>query len=238
MRQAALRVKGSRHPRDNDSAYLLDPHRRGVPNVHRMRHYRDDEDVDLAIVGCGAGGGVLAQRLARRGFRVVVLEAGPFWDPDEDWVSDESGSHHIYWTENRLIGGSDPVALGKNNSGRGVGGSMVPFAGHTPRFHPSDFEVRTRDGVAADWPIGYHELAPYYAAVELELPVAGQHWPWGDPHGYPHAPHPVSAAAGVLWNAHGKRESRCASGPWPSRTARSATALAASIAASACRAAR
>ena len=156
---------------------------------------RDDEEVDLAIVGCGAGGGVLAQRLARRGFRVVVLEAGPFWDPDDDWVSDEAGSHHIYWTENRLIGGLDPVALGKNNSGRGVGGSMVHFAGYTPRFHPSDFEVCTRDGVAADWPIGYDELAPYYAAVELELPVAGQHWPWGDPHGYPHAPHPVSAAA-------------------------------------------
>jgi choline dehydrogenase-like flavoprotein len=166
-----------------------------------MRRYRDDDEVDLAIVGCGAGGGVLAQRLARRGFRVIVLEAGPFWDPDEDWVSDEAGSHHIYWTEQRLIGGSDPVALGKNNSGRGVGGSMVHFAGYTPRFHPSDFEVRSRDGVAADWPISYAELAPYYEAIELELPVAGQHWPWGDPHGYPHAPHPISAAASTLWDA-------------------------------------
>jgi choline dehydrogenase-like flavoprotein len=201
VKHLALALKGSRHPRENDSAYLLDPHRRGVPNRHRMRRHRDDDEVDIAIVGCGAGGGVLAQRLARRGFSVVVLEAGPFWDPDEDWVSDEAGSHHIYWTENRLLGGTDPVALGKNNSGRGVGGSMVHFAGYTPRFHPSDFEVRTRDGVGADWPIGYAELAPYYEAVELELPVAGQHWPWGDPHGYPHAPHPISAAAGVLWDA-------------------------------------
>jgi choline dehydrogenase-like flavoprotein len=203
-RRPSLALKGSRHPRANDSATLLDPHRRGLPNRHRMARYRDDEEVDLVVVGAGAGGSVLAQRLARRGVRVVVLEAGPFWDPDEDWVSDEAGSHHLYWNEPRVVGGADPVALGKNNSGRGVGGSMVHYAGYTPRFHPSDFEVRTRDGVGADWPIGYDELEPYYAELERELPVAGQHWPWGDPHGYPHAPHPVSAAAGVLWEAAAK----------------------------------
>src|SRR5574338_162256 len=95
-----------------------------------------DDEVDLLIVGCGAGGGVLAQRLARAGWRVLVLERGPFWDPDEDWVSDEEGSHHIYWTDKRIVGGEDPVELGKNNSGHGVGGSMVHYAGYTPRFHP------------------------------------------------------------------------------------------------------
>ena len=84
-----------------------------------------------------------------------MLEAGPFWDPDQDWVSDEAGSHRLYWTEQRVIGGSDPVELGKNNSGHGVGGSMIHYAGYCPRFHPSDFEVRTRDGVGEDWPISY-----------------------------------------------------------------------------------
>jgi choline dehydrogenase-like flavoprotein len=80
---------------------------------------------------------VLAQRLARHGWRVVILEAGPFWHPDEDWVSDEAGSHPLYWTQKRIIGGADPIELGKNNSGRGVGGSMVHYAGYTPRFHPA-----------------------------------------------------------------------------------------------------
>ena len=70
---------------------------------------------------------------------MAALDAGPFWDPDTDWVSDEAGSHHLYWTEPRVIGGADPVPLGSNNSGRGVGGSMVHYAGYTPRFHPSDF---------------------------------------------------------------------------------------------------
>jgi len=182
-------------PHENDSAFLLDVHRRDVPQVATMRRHGDDDEVDLVVVGAGAGGSVLAQRLARRGWRIVMLEAGPFWDPDRDWVSDEAGSHQLYWTEKRIIGGRDPVRLGKNNSGRGVGGSMVHYAGYTPRFHPSDFETRTRDAVGQDWPISYWQLKPHYERVERELPVAGQDWPWGDPHSYPHAPHPLSGAA-------------------------------------------
>ena len=160
-----------------------------------MAAYRDEDEVDLVIVGAGAGGSTLAQRLARRGWRIVILESGPFWDPDRDWVSDEAGSHRLYWTAKRMIGGSDPVELGKNNSGHGVGGSMVHYAGYAPRFHPSDFETRTRDGVGADWPISYRDLKPHYERVEAELPVAGQDWPWGDPHRYPHAAHPIGGGA-------------------------------------------
>jgi choline dehydrogenase-like flavoprotein len=192
------RWMGARRPPENDSAFLLDVHKRAVP-TERMRRYRDDDEVDLVIIGCGAGGGTLAQRLARRGWRIVVLEKGPFWDPDRDWVSDEAGSHHIYWTDKRIIGGEDPVELGKNNSGHGVGGSMVHYAGYTPRFHPSDFETETLDRVGKDWPITYWDLKPHYERLELELPVAGQDWPWGDPHTYPHGPHPLSAGASRAW---------------------------------------
>jgi choline dehydrogenase-like flavoprotein len=160
-----------------------------------MRRFRDEDEVDLVVVGAGAGGSVLAQRLARRGWRIAVLVAGPFWDPDRDWVSDEAGAHELYWTERRIIGGEDPVELGQNNSGHGVGGSMIHYAGYAPRFHPSDFETFSRDGVGHDWPISYEDLKPHYERLERELPVAGQDWPWGDPHGYPHAPHPVSGMA-------------------------------------------
>src|SRR5438094_2198612 len=184
-------LKGAIGPKDNDSRFLLDVHSRDLPGEKTMRRYRDDDAVDLLIVGAGAGGTVLAQRLARAGWRIVILEAGPFWDPDQDWVSDEAGSWHLYWTQTRIIGGEDPVVMGANNSGRGVGGSMVHYAGYAPRFHPSDFRTQTADGVGADWPISYAHLRPYYEAIEAELPVAGQDWPWGDPHGYPHAPHPV-----------------------------------------------
>ena len=43
----------------------------------------------MVVIGCGADGGVLTQRLARAGWRAVAMDAGPFWDPDADWVSDE-----------------------------------------------------------------------------------------------------------------------------------------------------
>jgi choline dehydrogenase-like flavoprotein len=195
-RRLRLAAKGAVGPSDNDSRFLLDPHRRGLPNLPRMARYRDEDEVDLLIVGAGAGGSTLAQRLARRGWRVVVLESGPFWDPDRDWVSDEAGAAKLYWNEPRVIGGEDPVELGKNNSGHGVGGSMVHYAGYAPRFHPSDFRTRSLDGVGADWPISYEDLRPHYEVVESELPVAGQDWPWGDPHSYPFAPHPVSAGVG------------------------------------------
>ena len=177
----------------NESAWLLPADGKRVNHQLRqdMRRFDDTDEVDLLVVGCGAGGSTMLQRLARAGWKVVALDAGPFWDPAADWVSDEAGSHHLYWTEPRVISGSDPVPLGSNNSGRGVGGSMVHYAGYTPRFHPSDFETYTRDGVGADWPIDYPELKPYYEAMEEELPVAGEKWPWGDPHSYPYRPHPV-----------------------------------------------
>jgi choline dehydrogenase-like flavoprotein len=187
-----LRVDDVR--RRNDSAWLLPND--GTRSPHRlradMRRFDDNDEVDLAIIGCGAGGGTLLQRMARAGWNCVAFDAGPFWDPDRDWVSDELGSHHLYWTEPRVITGSDPVPLGSNNSGRGVGGSMVHYAGYTPRLHPSDFSTRTDDGVGADWPITYADLRGYYEAIEGELPVAGEDWPWGDPHTYPYAPHPIS----------------------------------------------
>lgn len=184
----------------NESAWLI-PASQERTN-HRlsadMRRFADDDEVDVVVVGCGAGGATLTQRLARAGWKVVALDAGPFWDPDADWVSDEAGSHRLFWTDPRVISGETPVALGSNNSGRGVGGSMVHYAGYTPRLHPSDFETASRDGVGADWPISYQDLRPYYEALEEELPVSGEDWPWGDPHRYPYRPHPVGGNGEVL----------------------------------------
>src|SRR5207248_6472823 len=87
-----------------------------------MRRYRPDLDVDFCIVGVGSAGGVLLQRLARAGFGVVGFDAGPFWDTERDWVSDEAGSYQLYWNDLRVTGGENPITLGANNSGRGVGG--------------------------------------------------------------------------------------------------------------------
>lgn len=164
-----------------------------------MRRYSESEEIDYLVIGVGSAGGVLLQRLARAGFKVIGMEAGPFWDTERDWVSDEAGSHRLYWEDLRLTGGKNPLTLGANNCGKGVGGGSVHWAAFTPRFHPSDFEVYTRDGVGADWPISYWDLKPYYELLELEMPVAGPAWyPWGDPHSYAFGPHPMGGVGNTL----------------------------------------
>ena len=164
-----------------------------------MRKFDEKDEVDYIIVGVGAAGGILLQRLTRAGFNVVGLEAGPFWDTERDWVSDEAGSHKLYWEDPRVTGGSDPLALGANNCGKGVGGGSVHWAAFTPRLHPSDFEVYSRDGVGVDWPITYEDILPYYEQLELEMPVAGPaYYPWGHPHGYAYGPHPMGGVGNAL----------------------------------------
>jgi len=191
---------------------ILGPMQRISPE---MRRFSDDEAVDYCIIGVGSAGGVLSQRLAKSGFKVVGLEAGPFWDTERDWVSDEKGSHELYWNDLRLTGGNNPLSLGDNNSGKGVGGGSVHWAAFAPRLHPSDFRIHTEDGVGVDWPISYDELKPYYALLEREIPVAGPaYFPWGDPHGYPYGPHPMGGVGDILVKGCTKLGIRsCAGGP-------------------------
>lgn len=179
----------------------LDMHEVFSTNEARIRHGDAAEPApDVCIVGSGAGGGVLAGKLAEAGFRVVVLEAGPFWVPERDWVSDEKGQAQLYWRDARVSGGDDPIELGANNSGRGVGGSTAHYAMVKLRLHRDDFRLRSARGVGDDWPIAYADLAPYYDEVESELGVAGPtHFPWGEFHGpYAQRAHPPSSQSSRL----------------------------------------
>lgn len=156
------------------------------------------DPVEILIVGAGAAGGVLAKELAEAGFRVVVLEAGPHWVPERDFVSDEKGAQQLYWTDPRVTGGQNPIELGANVTGKGVGGSTVHYGMVALRMHESDFMVRTLDGVAHDWPIRYEDLERYYDAVEKELGISGPvRWPWGPRRRgpYPYREHPLNGVA-------------------------------------------
>lgn len=177
-----------------------------APDVFRanawvpMRTYRDEDEVDVAIVGTGAGGGTLAARLAEAGMRVVAFDAGPYWRPLEDFASDEEAQQELYWRDERISGGRDPIELGSNNSGKGVGGSTVHFTMVTLRWRPEWFEARTKLGYGLDWPLGYGELEPYYREVEQALQIAGPiAYPWGPPRPrYPRRQHDLNAAGLIL----------------------------------------
>lgn len=177
-------------------------------NVYDDHRYSDlkhrkygREEVDICIVGAGAAGGLLAQRLAKAGLSVVVIEAGPFWDPADDFASDELEMKKLGWQETVLVSGNDAPKMGHNNTGRGVGGGTVHFTGVFLRFHPDDFITYSREGVGVDWPINYDDLAPYYDTLEQEIAVSGpRHFPWGafrGPYPYPER-EPISSNAQVF----------------------------------------
>ncbi len=165
-----------------------------------MRSHPESEPVDFAIVGTGAGGGTLACRLAEAGFSVVAFDAGPYWRPLEDFASDETEQHKLYWTDERITDGADPIVLGANNSGKAVGGSTVHFAMVSLRFRPEHFKTRTTLGYGADWPIDWREMWHYYDEVERALCIAGPiTYPWGPKRPrYPYRAHPLNAAAQIL----------------------------------------
>ena len=181
-----------------------------------MRRKYGGEEADVVIVGAGAAGGVLARELAEAGMRVVVLEAGPLRDPQKDFASDELSMQRLGWQDTRIVDGGDPLTLGHNNCGRGVGGGTVHFTGVFLRFHDADFKARSIDGVADDWPIGYEDLEPYYARNEKEIAVSGpKHFPWGNfrgPYPYPER-EPLSPNAYMFMNGCEKLGIRTAVAP-------------------------
>ena len=178
-----------------------------------MREYRESEAVDFVIVGTGAGGGTLACKLAEYGFSVVALDAGPYFRPLEDFASDESEQTKLYWTDDRIVDGDNPLQMGSNNSGKAVGGSTVHFAMVSLRFRPEWFKSRSLLGYGADWPLDWREMWTYYTEVEQALKISGPiNYPWGPPRPrYPYRAHELNAAARALakaakrWASNGRK---------------------------------
>ena len=123
-----------------------------------MRNIAMTSAVDFAIVGTGAGGGTLACKLAEDGFSVVALDAGPYFRPLEDFASDESEQTKLYWTDDRIVDGANPLQLGGNNSGKAVGGIDRAFrdglaalpSGMVQVAHPAGLRRRLAARLARD----------------------------------------------------------------------------------------
>ncbi len=143
-----------------------------------------NERADVLVIGSGAAGAALSKRLTDLGAKVVCLEQGDWINPADypstrpDWeISIRRGPFHVSPNIRRRPEDYPVVELGKDppyvQMFNAVGGSTIHYTAHFPRFHPSDFRVRTLDGVADDWPISYSELEPYYDMNDREMGVAG-----------------------------------------------------------------
>jgi choline dehydrogenase-like flavoprotein len=152
-----------------------------------------DDPPDVLVIGAGAAGAAVAWMLARAGIGVTCLEQGDWVDPRAfpHWRADWELDRHTDWSAEPNVrrlpqdypvndAGSPIVPLMYN----AVGGSTIHWSAHFPRFRPSDFRVRSLDGVADDWPIDYATLEPFFDLNDRMMGVAGIA---GDP-GYPPKP--------------------------------------------------
>ncbi len=137
---------------------------------------------DVLLIGAGASGSVAARELAQAGIAVVCLEQGPqvdngeFYGDKPEWELMAQKRWHpnpnVRDLENDYpceTSDSDVNPLMYN----AVGGSTILYAAHWQRFMPSDFRVRTLDGVADDWPFTYEELEPFYDQMDIDMGVSG-----------------------------------------------------------------
>jgi len=172
-----------------------------IPQEKSLPLPTQSETVDCLVIGLGAGGAPLLARLAQAGLKVVALEAGPWHNPEKDFATDEKAQDFLFWNDERLAAGADPLAMGKNNSGTGVGGSTLHYTAYTPRPLPDDLHIKRDFGQGEDWPLTYDDLAPYYEEVEQFIGVSGPTpYPWGPsrPKGYPLAALPLNSAAQLM----------------------------------------
>lgn len=151
---------------------------------------------DVAIVGAGAAGLALAWAIAAPELRVVVLEQGGPVDQRgapslaADWELALRTRFNANPNLRRgeadypVDDGESPIRPAIYNA---VGGSTIRWGAHFPRFRPSDFRMRTLDGLGRDWPIAYGDLAEFYDTNDRMMGVSGLA---GDPGNPPRAERP------------------------------------------------
>ena len=180
---------------------------------------------DVLIIGAGASGAAVAWSLADTRMRIVCLEQGGWMNP-ADYPSTRRNWEPRQWTDYAIspnvrrlpadypINDTDsPIAIANYNA---VGGGTILYSAHFPRFHPSDFRVRSLDGVAADWPISYADLEPYFAQNDHHTGVAGLA---GDPAYPPHEPPLPHVPLGLMGETMGRGFNALGWHWWPSDTA-------------------
>lgn len=139
-----------------------------------------NDDSVVVVIGSGAGGGVLSNELAQKGVKVVTLEAGGRYLP-QDFINDEWDSFsQLAWLDARTTSGSWRVA--KDFSGlpawivKAVGGTTTHWAGASIRFQDHEWKALTNYGAVEganllDWPIDAAEMDPWYTLAEDKLGV-------------------------------------------------------------------
>jgi len=128
---------------------------------------------DVVIVGSGAGGATLAQRLAPTGKSILILERGEHLVREaENWSPRAVFIQHRYRTQERWYDrNGHPFTP---NTHYWVGGNTSFYGAALMRLRNRDFEeVKHAGGISPAWPIRLADLAPYYDEAEKLWQVHG-----------------------------------------------------------------
>ena len=184
-----------------------------------------DDIVDVLIVGAGASGAAVAWSLADTRMRIVCLEQGDWMNPSNypsnfhDWevhggeTTAASPNYRSRDADYPVNDADSPIAILNFNA---VGGSTILYSAHFPRFHPSDFRVRSLDGVADDWPVDYFDLEPFFEQNDRNMGVSGLR---GDPAIPDHSPPLPHIPLGKMGETMGRGFNRLGWHWWPSDSA-------------------
>jgi choline dehydrogenase-like flavoprotein len=155
---------------------------------------RSPKQYDVCIIGSGAAGGTAAKVLTEGGLNVVMLEAGPPLNPEEDFKEhlwpydlphrgagiggkDENFGEFLapngFWEIEGEPYTSAPGSKFRWFRSRIVGGRTNHWGRIALRFARVDFKARSTDGMGDDWPLTYDDVAPYYDKVESYIGVFG-----------------------------------------------------------------
>jgi len=143
------------------------------------------EIYDVCVIGTGAGGGVMIDRLTEAGLNVVALERGPHFSPSE-FNEDE-----LKIVIRRQLFAADKIDAYRPDENspteygniaeivHGVGGSITHWGAWAWRFRPDEFRELSVEGPVpgaslADWPVNYQDMEPYYQQAEMDFGVAGK----------------------------------------------------------------
>jgi choline dehydrogenase-like flavoprotein len=154
------------------------------------------QQYDAIVVGSGAAGGQTAYTLSMEGVRVLMLEAGRNYVPEQETpmfqrpdqaplraTSSPEKAFGFYdatvdggWTvpgEPYVQSTDDPQRRFTWWRSRMLGGRTNHWGRISLRNGHYDFKPHQRDGLGFDWPISYEDVAPYYDKVERLIGVYG-----------------------------------------------------------------
>ena len=153
----------------------------------------DDQHYDVIIIGTGAGGGTLAQKLASTGKKILVLERGDFQAKESSELIDlEVFRKQYHAPEQWYDKNGEPFSPQTNYA---VGGNTKTYSGVLMRLRERDFAaVPHQAGVSPAWGLTYADFEPYYTQAETLYQVHGN--PTDDPTEPPHSqPYPFAEVA-------------------------------------------